>query len=255
MTSTLNAKAELLLRLHRPGDPVVVPTVWDAWSARLAVEAGFEALTIGSHPVADSVGKPDNEGLTLDEMLAQVALIVAAVDVPCSADLESGYGRSPAHVIDGLLAAGAVGLNIEDTVHSDGGRLRSAAEHADFVAGLRSAADAHGVHVVVNARTDVLLKELGPAGDRVDRAIDRLAEAAAAGADVLYPVGIHDDATLRRLTSELLLPVNAIARPTVDSRDRLASLSVARISFGPHLQRAVGAAAGEIMGPWTPRHR
>ena len=88
----LRQHAAALLALHRPGDPVVLPTVWDAWSANLAVEAGFAALTAGSHPVADSVGKPDGEGMSFDDVLARVAQITSAVDVPVSVDIESGYG-------------------------------------------------------------------------------------------------------------------------------------------------------------------
>ena len=153
---------------------MVLPTVWDPWSATVAVEAGFAALTVGSHPAAEALGSHDGEGLTLDEMLAQVQRITRAVDVPVSADLESGYGESAQRIIDGLLAAGAVGLNIEDTVHSEGGRMRSDAEHADLVAGLRAAADAAGVAVVINARTDILMNEIGPAEDRFDRAVRRL---------------------------------------------------------------------------------
>ena len=121
----LQERAAALLELHQPGNPVVLPTVWDAWSAKLAVDAGFAALTVGSHPVADSIGKPDNEGMTFDDLLARVVQITDAVQVPVSVDIESGYGEAPARLIDGLLGAGAVGLNIEDTVHSEGGRLRS----------------------------------------------------------------------------------------------------------------------------------
>ena len=88
----LQERAAALLALHQPGDPVVLPTVWDAWSGKLAVEAGFAALTVGSHPVADSIGKPDNEGMTFDDVLTRVKQITAAVDVPISVDIESGYG-------------------------------------------------------------------------------------------------------------------------------------------------------------------
>ncbi len=121
----LEERAAALLALHQPGNPVVLPTVWDAWSAKLAVDAGFAALTVGSHPVADSIGKSDNEGMTFDDLLARVVEITDAVQVPVSVDIESGYGEAPARLIDGLLGVGAVGLNIEDTVHSEGGRLRS----------------------------------------------------------------------------------------------------------------------------------
>jgi 2-methylisocitrate lyase-like PEP mutase family enzyme len=247
---TLDAKARAFLALHLPGDPLVAPTVWDPWSAEVAADAGFAALTVGSHPAAAAVGRRDGEDLTLDEMLAQVRLIAAAVDVPVSADLESGYGAAPDRIVDGLLEAGAVGLNIEDTVHSEGGRLREVAEHADLVASLRAAADGAGVHVVVNARTDVILDEIGPADTRVERAIERLRAAAAAGADVLYPIGFPSDDDRRRLSAELPLPVNALARLGVDTLAGLAAAGVGRISFGPYLQDALAAAAKDALSQW-----
>ncbi|ORW88329.1 phosphonomutase [Mycobacterium sp. IEC1808] len=251
MTGQTSAeRATALLELHRPGDPVILPTVWDAWSARLAVDAGFAALTVGSHPLADSIGKPDNEGMAFDDVLTRVAQITAAVDVPVSVDVESGYGESPARLIEGLLGVGAVGLNIEDTVHSEGKRLRSATEHAELVGALRSAADLAGVHVVINARTDLFLRRDGDDADRVERAVARLTEAAAAGADVLYPVGRHDPETLRRLATELPLPINAIALPDQDDPASFGPLGVARVSFGPFLQAALSARAKELLARW-----
>lgn len=248
--TTAAERAATLLELHRPGTPVILPTVWDAWSARLATGAGFAALTVGSHPMADSIGKPDNEGMSFDDVLTRVAQITAAVDVPVSVDIESGYGQPAGRLIDGLLSVGAVGLNIEDTVHSEGKRLRSADEHAELVGALRSAADAAGVHVVINARTDLFLRQDGEASDRVDRAVARLNEAAAAGADVLYPVGRHDPDTLRRLTAELKLPVNAIALPDQNDPASFGPLGVARISFGPFLQAALATRAKELLTRW-----
>jgi 2-methylisocitrate lyase-like PEP mutase family enzyme len=243
-------QATALLALHQPGNPVILPTVWDAWSARLATDAGFAALTVGSHPVADSIGKPDNEGMSFDDLLTRVAQITAAVDVPVSVDIESGYGLPAPRLIEGLLSVGAVGLNIEDTVHSEGKRLRSASEHAELVGALRAAADQAGVHVVVNARTDIFLRQEGDESDRVERAVARLTEAATAGADVLYPVGRHDPETLRRLTSELPLPVNAIALPDQDDPASFGPLGVGRISFGPFLQSALAQRAKEILARW-----
>lgn len=247
----LRRRAETLLALHQPGNPVILPTVWDAWSATLAVDAGFAALTVGSHPLADSVGKPDGEGMDFDDVVARITQITAAVDVPVSVDIESGYAQPPSRLIEGLLGAGAVGLNIEDTVHSEDGRLRSAAEHAELVAALREAADATGVHVVINARTDLFLRKDGDEADRVDRAIGRLTEAASAGADVLYPVGRHDPDTQRRLTFELPLPVNAIGLPDQDDPASFGPLGVARVSFGPFLQAALATRAKELLARWA----
>lgn len=251
MPMTASDLALALLALHQPGNPVILPTVWDAWSARLATDAGFAALTVGSHPVADSIGKPDNEGMSFDDLLSRVAQITAAVNVPVSVDIESGYGLPARRLIEGLLSVGAVGLNIEDTVHSEGKRLRSASEHAGLVGALRSAADEAGVHVVINARTDLFLREDGDPSDRVERAVARLTEAASAGADVLYPVGRHDPETLRRLTAQLPLPVNAIALPDRDDPASFGPLGVGRVSFGPFLQAALARRAQELLARWV----
>jgi 2-methylisocitrate lyase-like PEP mutase family enzyme len=246
----LAQRAQALLALHQPGDPVILPTVWDAWSARVAVAAGFGALTVGSHPVADSVGKPDGEGMSFEDLTTRVQQITSAVAVPVSVDVESGYGVAPERIIDGLLAVGAVGLNIEDTVHKDGGRLRDPQEHADLVGELRRAADASGVHVVINARTDVFLRQIGDDADRLDRVVERLNLCASAGADCLYPVGRHDSETLRQLAERLELPINAIASPGEDDPAQFGPLGVARISFGPFLQRALTVAAQQLLDRW-----
>ena len=248
--NALSEKATTFLSLHRPGDPAILPTVWDAWSAKLVQQAGFAALTVGSHPLADSLGKSDKEGMTFPEALARVREITAAVDIPVSLDIESGYGLKPEQLIEGLLEAGVVGLNIEDSVHSEGGRLREPQEHADIVAGLRQAADAAGVHVVVNARTDLFLRKDGDDTDRFDRAVARLRLAAEAGADVLYPVGHHDFDTLRRLAAELPLPINAITAPDRGDRAQYAELGVARISFGPFLQAALTTETNRLLQRW-----
>src|SRR5690242_1161538 len=250
-SEVLKKHAETLLGMHQPGNPVVLPTVWDAWSAQLAVDAGFLALTVGSHPMADSVGKADQEGMSFDDVVTRVKQITSAVEVPVSVDIESGYAEPATRLITGLLEAGAVGLNIEDTVHSEGGRLRSSSEHAELVGALRKAADASGVHVVVNARTDLFLRQDGDESDRVDRAVSRLKEAADAGADVLYPVGRHDPETLQRLASELPLPINAIAIPEQDDPASFGPLGVGRISFGPFWQRALSEYSTEMLARWA----
>ena len=113
------------------------------------------------------------------------------------------------------------------------------------------AADAAGVHVVINARTDLFIRADGDDSDRVDRAIARLKEAAAAGADSLYPVGFHDPDTLRRLAAELPLPINAIALPDQSDPASFAPLGVGRISFGPFLQRALSDRAKEMLARWA----
>jgi 2-methylisocitrate lyase-like PEP mutase family enzyme len=137
-TTLLASRAETLAALHA-APRLVLPPVWDAWSANTAVKAGFQALTI-SHPLADSRGAADHEGQTFSEVSEAVRRIIASVDVP-PYRLEAGYGQTPADLIAGLLDAGGVGLSIDDTVHAEGGRVGTTDEHADYVAGLRAAAD------------------------------------------------------------------------------------------------------------------
>lgn len=247
----LGQRATAFLAMHQPGTPVILPTVWDAWSAKLAVGAGFSALTVGSNPVAQSIGSTDGEGMTFAEVLGRVRQITDAVDVPVSVDIESGYGESASRLIEGLLDAGAVGCNIEDSVHSQDKRLRSSAEHAEYVAALRDAADAAGTHVVINARTDLFVRKDGDDADRVERAIARLTECAQAGADVLYPVGRHDAETLRKLAAGLPKPVNALAAPDSDDPASFGQLGIARVSFGPLLQVALAKYTGEILTRWA----
>ncbi|MEO6794411.1 MAG: isocitrate lyase/phosphoenolpyruvate mutase family protein [Mycobacterium sp.] len=247
----LGQRAAAFLAMHQPGNPVILPTVWDVWSAKLAVGAGFTALTVGSKPVAESMGKNDGEGMSFGEVLTRVRQITEAVDVPVSVDIEAGYAEPAARLVEGLLDAGAVGCNIEDSVHSEEKRLRSSAEHAEYVAGLREASDAAGTHLVINARTDLFVRKDGDDADRIDRVIARLTECAQAGADVLYPVGRHDAETLRILTAGLQKPVNALAAPDQDDPASFGQVGIARVSFGPLFQVALGKYAAETLARWA----
>ncbi len=249
----LAAKAAHLLSLHHTGTTLVLPTVWDAWSARAVVDAGFPALTIGSHPLADSRGQGDNEAMTLDDALDGIRRITAAVDVPVSADVESGYDTPPAELVERVLDAGAVGINVEDTVHSEG-RMRARQEHADYIGGLRQAADAAGVDLVINARTDAFFGTTEVFDDPLAEAIARLQACEAAGSRCSYPVKAPDADALRTLLAELAGPVNTIAHPvngsSAGSLDDLRALGVHRVSMGPLLQMALAAPLQELVGPW-----
>ncbi|MFI7347440.1 isocitrate lyase/phosphoenolpyruvate mutase family protein [Streptomyces sp. NPDC049936] len=245
-------RAQLLKQLHAQYQPLVLPTVWDVWSARTAAGAGFPALTIGSHPLADSRGAEDQEGQTFEEVLAAVRPIIAAVDVPVSVDLEAGYGQEPADLIAGLTEIGGVGLNLEDTVHSEGGRLRSTQEHASYIAGLRAAADDAGIPVWVNGRTDLFLHAEDPSGV-LDEAIERLRALEQAGADSVYPVRIQDDDDLlAAVTGAVSIPVNSTAHPVKHDLERFRRLGVGRITYGPLLQFAMTDAMKDMLGPWKP---
>ncbi len=249
-STPLAARADRLAQLHADAQPLVLPTVWDAWSARVAVDAGFDALTIGSHPLADARGAADGEGQSFAEVVEAVRAIVAAVDVPVSVDLEAGYGQAPADLIAGLLDAGGVGLNLEDTVHSEGGRLRSTAEHAAYVGGLRAAAEDAGVHVWINGRTDLFLRAEDPAAV-LDEAIERLRALVAAGTDSVYPVRIQDaDELITAVVGALDVPVNITQHPVRHDLGRMRRLGVGRVTYGPFLQAALTDAAKAMLADW-----
>jgi 2-methylisocitrate lyase-like PEP mutase family enzyme len=242
--------ARRLKELHGGGGTLVLPTVWDVWSARVAVDAGFDALTIGSHPLADSRGAKDNEGQTLDEVLTAVRPIIAAVDVPISVDLEAGSGAEPPDLLARLIEAGGAGLNIDDPVHSEGGRLRSSEEHAAYVGGLRAAADDAGVPIVVNGRTDRFAHADHPPS-LLDDANGRLQALVAAGADAVYPVKIQDDDALISAVVEAIdVPVNITAHPGKHTLERLQRLGVGRVTYGPLLQAALTEHTRELLARW-----
>ncbi|MEV6418103.1 isocitrate lyase/phosphoenolpyruvate mutase family protein [Kribbella sp. NPDC051718] len=247
------AKASELLRLHHTGETLVLPTVWDAWSARAVVEAGYPALSIGSHPLANSRGQEDNEGMTLADALDGIRRITAAVDVPVTADVESGYDTAAAELVERVLEAGAVGINVEDTVHSEG-RLREVQEHADYIGALRAAADQAGVELVINARTDAFLEKVAKFDDPLAEAVRRSRACEAAGARCVYPVKIPNAKSLDVLLAELSGPVNVTAHP-VDgapsgSFEDLKEARVQRITFGPLLQFALTKQLTNLVKPW-----
>ena len=247
------AKASELLNMHHTGATLVLPTVWDAWSARAVVDAGFAALSVGSHPLADSRGQQDNEGMTLADALDGVRRITSAVDVPVTADLESGYDTPAAELVERVLEAGAVGINIEDTVHSEG-RLREVQEHADYIGALRAAADEAGVELVINARTDAFIGKHATFDDPVAEALRRCQACEAAGARCVYPVRVPDNATLRTMLAELSGPLNVTAHPVQGSMsgsfEELKDAGVQRVTFGPLLMIALTDKITELVEPW-----
>jgi 2-methylisocitrate lyase-like PEP mutase family enzyme len=216
--------AAALRALHVPGDPLVLPNAWDAHTARLVEQAGFPVVATTSSGVADALGYGDGELTPPEEMLAAVARIVRAVGVPVTADMEGGYGLSPAELAQRLAATGAAGLNLEDTDHANHPALVPADRHAERIAGLKAAAG-----LVVNARVDVHLR-----GGEAREGLERARAYHAAGADCVYPIGVADEPTIAAYVG-LGVPVNILLRPGAPSIERLAELGVARISLGHFL--------------------
>ncbi|WP_208630402.1 isocitrate lyase/PEP mutase family protein [Amycolatopsis kentuckyensis] len=231
------SKADLLRELHH-GKLLVLPNAWDEASASLVVAAGFPVVATSSAAIADALGHDDGERAPWREMFAAVARIARAVPVPVTMDAEAGYGLEPDQLVAELLAAGAVGCNLEDTDHRAGGLVDAAAQ-ADRLAAIRAAA---GGSLVINARIDAFLPPSGFSGPgRTAEAIRRGRLYREAGADCVYPIGIASAADLGSVVDGVGGPVNGNTGPELDLAT-LTALGVARVSFGPRFYRAGPAA-------------
>src|SRR5690625_752356 len=114
----VQALAAKLAQAHESGNTLVLPTAWDTWSAAVAEEAGFEAITVGSHPVADATGSSDGENMDFSEYLAVVSKITKKVSIPVSVDVESGYGLESEVLINSMMNSGTVYVNIESCLYT-----------------------------------------------------------------------------------------------------------------------------------------
>ncbi|MEU9449779.1 isocitrate lyase/phosphoenolpyruvate mutase family protein [Streptomyces sp. NPDC048277] len=253
--STLRDRALAFRALHVPGTPLVLPNAWDVTSARIVEDAGAAAVATTSAGLAWALGAADGDRLDRDRALGAVARLAAAVEVPVSADVETGYGKDPEAVADtvrAVIAAGAVGVNIEDALYEPGaGPLRPVAEQADRIAAAREAADATGVPLFVNVRIDTFLRGAGG----VDRTLERAAAFLAAGADGIFVPGAVDPKTVGLLVEGIDAPLNVMAGPGAPPVAELASLGVARVSIGSAIAQAAHAltrrAARELLGAGT----
>jgi 2-methylisocitrate lyase-like PEP mutase family enzyme len=233
--SDLAAKAQALRDLHRPGDPLVLANAWDAATAKNVEAAGFPAVATTSAGVAQALGYEDHELTPPDEMFAAVARIAGAVDVPVTADLESGYGLDVAEFVERMLDAGIVGVNFEDSVYKGGtARMLDANQQAMRIADLRRAARAAGVDIVINARTDAYLRDVT---DPFDTTLERGRLYLGSGADCIYPIAAGDAKEIERFAREFAF-VNILLRPGAPGIPELAELGVARISVGGGLAHA-----------------
>ncbi|PZF90608.1 isocitrate lyase/PEP mutase family protein [Micromonospora deserti] len=249
-------RAELFRSLHTAGSPLVLVNAWDVGSARIVAAAGARAVATTSAGVAWSRGVPDGDALGREAAVDLVGRVAAAVPVPVTADIESGYGATPAEVGDtvrAVIAAGAVGVNVEDARHDGGAPLRDLDDQCARIAAVRAAADAAGVPVFVNARIDTVLRGAGGIAATVERATAYLA----AGADGVFVPGLAGPEAIRDLVSAVPAPVNVMAGPGAPTVPDLARLGVARVSLGSAVAQSAYAAArraaDEVFGAGTYR--
>jgi 2-methylisocitrate lyase-like PEP mutase family enzyme len=230
----MSDKHAVFAGLHRPGNPLLLYNIWDAGSARAVAAGGAPALATGSYSVAESQGFPDGEGMPFNLFLDTIRRIVAAVDIPVSADFEGGFAADPAHLAEHarlLAETGAAGCNFEDQVIGAEG-LHAVEEQARRVAAVAESG------LWVNARTDVFLKPLIAGGDPNDRgllgeALERAAAYKEAGAGSFFVPGMSDPELIAETCARSPLPVNVMMRAGMPDLTTLAKAGVARVSWGP----------------------
>lgn len=235
-------KAEKLRQLHRGPHILVLVNVWDVASARLVESGGFSAIATSSAAVANSWGYPDGQRISRADMLSVVGRIARHVQLPVSADLEAGYGGTDEAVTElafAMISAGAVGLNFEDSTGDARNPLFPVERQVERIKRLREVSNTVGVPVVINARTDVFLAEVGEPGTRFEHAVTRANAYHQAGADCLFVPGVVDGEIIARLVKAVKGPLNILAGPGAPSATELERLGVARVSFGSGPYRAL----------------
>jgi len=242
MNLPLAARAAAFHALHAE-NLLLLANAWDAGSARLAQAAGARAIATSSAAVAWAHGWPDGDALPAELLLHTVHGIAGAVDVPVSADIEGGYSDDPARVgelVGRVLEAGAVGINIEDG--ADDPALLCAK-----IAAARAEAQARGVGLYINARTDVWLRGLASPERRAEEAVRRGGLYREAGASGLFVPGITSEADIAAVVKGVSMPVNVMARPALPELERLRALGVRRYSAGSSIGETVNALALAMM--------
>jgi 2-methylisocitrate lyase-like PEP mutase family enzyme len=233
-------RATIFRGLHHQDQPLIVPNAWDAGSAVLIVRAGASAIATTSAGISWSLGRRDDQALTREEMADAVRRITDYVDVPVSADVESGYGPEPdavAETVRAVIAAGAVGINLEDHL-ADGSLFEPKAQMARIQAA-RAAAQEEGLaDFVINLRTDVYLFGIGEPADRKGMTLSRGLDYAEAGADCLFVPGVSDTALIAELVREMPIPINVLVGPGSPPISELAAAGVKRISLGSSISVA-----------------
>jgi 2-methylisocitrate lyase-like PEP mutase family enzyme len=238
-------RAAYFRQLHT-GRPLVLPNAWDAASARVIELAGALAIASTSAGISWSHGRADGQKLRREEMLQAIRQMVQTVAVPVTADIESGYGSGStddvAETVRALIGIGAAGINLEDSPGREGEVLLAPEVHAGRIRAARAAARAAGGDLVINARTDVYLFQVGAPETRFDAAVQRANLYRAAGADCLFVPGVIDAATITALVRAIDGPLNIMAMTGAPSASELGELGVARVSVGPAIVQAALAA-------------
>jgi len=246
-------QAQRFLALHRAGEPLLMPNPWDLGSARLLASLGFEALATTSSGFAATLGRNDG-AVSRDEAMVHAAVIVAATDLPVSADLENGFAEAPSGVAETMrmsIEVGLAGASVEDFTGRADDPIYDIGLAAERIAAAAEAAHAGPGRLVLTARAENYLHGRPDLADT----IARLQAFQQAGADVLYAPGLRRLEDISQVVREVDRPVNVLALEGLPPVAELAQAGVSRISVGGAFAfaalGAVVSAAAELRGQGT----
>ncbi len=246
-------KAERFRKLHHGPRILALPNAWDVASARVLEEAGYPAIATSSAAVAFSLGYPDGQRISRDQMLEVVGRIAHGVRVLVTADMESGYGTTAKEMMEtakAVIAAGAIGMNLEDVTGDDESTQVNTALQVEKIRAIREAASSGGVPLVLNARTDIYLIPIGEAAMRFERTVERLRAYNKAGADCVFAPGLSDRHTIAELVKAIAAPLNILVSANCPSLAELEKIGVARVSAGSAVMRATLGLVRRIAKDW-----
>lgn len=236
------------LALHHSNDLLHVGNVWNAQSAKVYETLGFKVVATSSAAVAESIGFSDGEEMPIEDYLFVIRRIVASTNAIVTVDLEGGYGRSVAEIssnIKRLYDLGVSGINIEDSVVTDGARsIRDAREFARQLSQIAEQLNRADVKMFINLRTDSFLLGLPNA---LEDALERISIYQETGVHGLFLPCITQISDIQKITTSSKLPVNVMCMPQLPPFDELQKAGVRRVSDGPFLNMHVYKMLGEVM--------
>lgn len=229
-------KGNLLHMLHHNGKLLVLPNIWDPLGAALLESLGYAAVATASASIALSNGYQDGENIPFKELLEVLKKIVRSVQIPVTADIESGYAKNNAELkenIKMLLDVGIAGINFEDT-NKDDKTIISIEAQCEKLSVIRNTASEMGVPLFINARTDVYLQANDlPDQEKLAETIRRGKAYKDAGADGFYPIFLKEETAMKSIVKEVGLPVNILILPGIPDFKELQDLGITRVSLGP----------------------
>ena len=259
--NTQQQQAAHFQELHTRNELFILPNAWDAGSAKIFEKSGYKAIATTSAGIAYSLGYADGEVVTMEELLPVVRQIAKRTTVPLSVDIERGYGATPEEVtknVRAIIAAGAVGINIEDgypaaATHAES-YLEEITTQVAKIKQLAALKDELNIPFVINARTCAFWLDIGDNDSRLDATIERCNAYVAAGADCIFIPGKLDKETIAALTKAIAAPLNIIASPAFNDIQELQKIGIRRLSLGSGPVRATYAALMDIANTMQNKH-